>query len=439
MAAQSQSNKDPIIKTFLLNIQDKITPKNKKEINELASKTFDDLKRLFGRNPTQDEFNESIIQKKEYNELITDSTKEQFISRFLQVNSADITPHNKKKIIEVLNQTYDQIVESYGKVPPQEYFNEIMLERLSVDKLIPYKCHFPPSISAKFDRIFILNDGNCLFHCIAEGLNITLQSNIYNQRMVRDEICDFMKQYKDTFLSYNWFNTILTADGKNFQKYISDMKQDGTWGDLAVIIAAIKRYKRPINLYTKNGEPFYSFEKIKEDETTFPKGSYPDDVPINLYWCSKDQTIDEGRHYELLIPKDMAKPSAAAAASDAAPLSAQLSPQLSAPAASAAAGVSKPSKIPLPKASIPSGAAVLSQEEQDAELARVLEKKQRQEEQDAELARSLETKQRQEEQLRKDAELAKKLSMGKGGGVDKYYLKYLKYKEKYLALKKQNI
>ena len=49
-----------------------------------------------------------------------------------------------------------------------------MMGTAVIKRIIPYRCYFSEAMAARFNRVLQLDDGSCLFHTLAAGLNLTL-------------------------------------------------------------------------------------------------------------------------------------------------------------------------------------------------------------------------------------------------------------------------
>ena len=95
------------------------------------------------------------------------------------------------------------------------------------------------------------SDGNCLFRSLSDQL---FGDYGEDHETVRSEICDFMERNKEDFEIFLVFqdegdpNT--EEDAADFESYISTMRQDGEWGGNLELVAAARRYRRKITVYS---------------------------------------------------------------------------------------------------------------------------------------------------------------------------------------------
>lgn len=100
-------------------------------------------------------------------------------------------------------------------------------------------------------------DGNCLFRALSDQLY-----GDYGQQHaeVRSEVCDFMADNSDDFKVFLVFeddngdnddgngkktssSSAIEEDAKDFESYISTMREDGEWGGNLELVAAARLYR----------------------------------------------------------------------------------------------------------------------------------------------------------------------------------------------------
>jgi len=349
--------------------------------------------------------------------------KDGFIDRFIQIqieNGNIIRPQDIAQIRRIGNITYDNVYRLIGQDPTQDIFNENMMGTAVIKRIIPYRCYFSEAMAARFNRLLQLNDGNCLFHSIAAGLNLTLPpGNRTNNIIVRDQICNFMVANRDIFLHF--FTGILDADQMTFDQYVLNMRQANTWGDIPQIFMAMLLYGRTIFIYQMNGELSNIFEDTKQGyiQSEYRNRYQLGGEPINLYWCSIIQHNQEGYHYELLIPRPQAQAQAQAQPQ------AQPQPQPQAQPQPQPQPQPQAQRLPLPRVQVPSSAA--SEDVSTKTREEVVKK---------------ESSEKNAKQAKGDADMTQgktKRQKIEDGSIDKFYMKYMKYKEKYIRLKNSSI
>jgi hypothetical protein len=87
------------------------------------------------------------------------------------------------------------------------------------------------------------SDGNCLFRALSDQLHGDL-GNDHDD--VRSEICDFMEDNQDDFKLFLVLDDDDCEEGddaKDFESYMSNMRQDGEWGGNLELVAAARLYQ----------------------------------------------------------------------------------------------------------------------------------------------------------------------------------------------------
>ncbi len=92
-------------------------------------------------------------------------------------------------------------------------------------------------------------DGNCLFRAISHHFY-----RDYGQRhdQVRHEICNFLEENEDDFAIFLLLDDE-EEDVREFDSYVSEMRQDGTWGGDVEIVCAARLYRRNITIFSSSG------------------------------------------------------------------------------------------------------------------------------------------------------------------------------------------
>jgi hypothetical protein len=242
----------------------------------------------------------------------------------------------------------------------------------------PTRCFVNNLIRDRFINIPIVGDGNCLFSSLGYILNKT-------NNVVRKEICDYLKNNIHKFSEYG-------ID----QNYINNMSKNYTYGGYVEISVASILYNYSIIIYNKNGFNVYYNKSNKL---------------IFLYHCSYDENYDPN-HFELLIPinlhlilQDITNKNKLFVNDN---ITQENIRSLSKPYVKTLKLLNEQKKSQNNQSQINS----------DEEYAKLLEKE----------INDIES------QISSDEKLARALQNKQKGG-NKYYLKYKKYKEKYLLLK----
>ena len=86
------------------------------------------------------------------------------------------------------------------------------------------------------------SDGNCLFRALSDQLYRDLG---HRHDEVRSDVCDFMADNEDEFKLFLVFEDDgeEEEDAKDFEHYISNMREDGEWGGNLELVAAARLYK----------------------------------------------------------------------------------------------------------------------------------------------------------------------------------------------------
>jgi hypothetical protein len=321
------------------------------------------------------------------------------VARRLQGSRQPLTRENYTILMDVLTTTNREINKLFGQEPTEQELFDSIKDMPEVKHLFPYECFLHDSLRFQFTRLAQPNDNNCLFHALGTALNI-------NHIKVRQDICTYMKTNRHIFFSLPWFEDIL--ESKTFDEYITTMEMSGTWGGVAEIYAASINYNRPITVFGMDGIIVSHFDSDIN-------GLIMTGEPIYLYWCNRE-IGGTGVHYELLVPnEDMSQ-----GASQSEDYEQEYYPSHR---------LHQLEQDELLARELELGLGL--QQDEEAMYARGLGLQQ---DEDAMYARKLELEELQKE---KDALLARSLANQYGGirqGTS--FEKYLKYKHKYLTLKR---
>jgi hypothetical protein len=155
--------------------------------------------------------------------------------------------------------------------------------------------HKPPS---GFTRIPEDADGNCLFRALARQI-IIVNNPEKNYDLIRQDICN--QEEKQRLVEDSFVNSIsfLYIDGR-LEDHISNMRRDKTYGGLLEVYMASYIYERPI----------YYFYGVKKDtkQPTYTnnlilicsKENFLKQTPIFLFHCFLSPESPNPRHYESL-------------------------------------------------------------------------------------------------------------------------------------------
>mmetsp|Transcript_20997 Transcript_20997/g.31075 ORF Transcript_20997/g.31075 Transcript_20997/m.31075 type:complete len:285 (+) Transcript_20997:79-933(+) len=92
-------------------------------------------------------------------------------------------------------------------------------------------------------------DGNCLFRSISHQL-----SHDFGRRhdTVRHEVCNYLEDNKDEFSIFLLLDED-EEDVRDFDSYVAEMREDGTWGGDVEIVCAARLYKRQVTIFAASG------------------------------------------------------------------------------------------------------------------------------------------------------------------------------------------
>ena len=90
------------------------------------------------------------------------------------------------------------------------------------------------------------SDGNCLFRSLSDQL---YNDDGDEHGAVRSEICDYLEQNKDEFQSFLLMDED-DEDIMNIDDYVEHMREHTTWGSDIEIVAASRKYKRGIKVFS---------------------------------------------------------------------------------------------------------------------------------------------------------------------------------------------
>ena len=344
------------------------------------------------------------LTKTELNKLTTNGEKETFIKKYidLAINKYDELV-NEYKVINV------PITEGIFRLSIMDYI-DFEKYKLETNKQFE-RCTFPEDQKANFTQVPINGDGNCLFHCLTHLKYWKGKTHVY----IRQEICkkldEIIDKLKETIVGGNPLLAFITNDIETNEtytqskgKYIEQMKQEAEGTMLEIIAAQIITGKN-ICVYMIYNQKFskdeYEHIKIKLNKI-YNNISYSQDCDLILHAC---KLLGGASHYEVLILTDAARKKAEEEAATK-------------------------------KKAEEEAAAKKKAEEDDAAV-----KKKAEEEAAAKKKAEAEAAEKAEEEKRIETDnvirLINKLSQQcqKGGGKSFKY-KYLKYKIKYLTLKK---
>mmetsp|Transcript_36860 Transcript_36860/g.44037 ORF Transcript_36860/g.44037 Transcript_36860/m.44037 type:complete len:333 (+) Transcript_36860:232-1230(+) len=101
----------------------------------------------------------------------------------------------------------------------------------------------------KRNIIEMAGDGNCLFRSLSDQL-FHDYGNGYEQ--IRSELCKFLEENESEFGIFLLLDDD-EEDVREFSSYLSEMREDGTWGGDVEIACAARLYKRKITVFSVVG------------------------------------------------------------------------------------------------------------------------------------------------------------------------------------------
>lgn len=112
----------------------------------------------------------------------------------------------------------------------------------------------PPS----YVTSWIKGDGDCMFRAFTEALNLGL-----DHQEVRRDAVDYMRDHPE---KYRDFIPLVRQDGQHqtWEDYLSQMSQDGTWGDNLALDAMCRM--SPVHVFVlKKGDRGWTWLEVGED------------------------------------------------------------------------------------------------------------------------------------------------------------------------------
>ena len=125
-------------------------------------------------------------------------------------------------------------------------------------------------MSDRFKKVIITGDGNCLFRCFSYFMH---QSDEQYHLLIREMIVNYVENNTCRFFSFNL----------NFEEYLSNMRQNGTYGDNIEIQAFSELFGINVHVHVLN--------KIQKDHKI---------IISNVNKCIH-LLYDDINHYNILI------------------------------------------------------------------------------------------------------------------------------------------
>lgn len=181
-----------------------------------------------------------------------------------------------------------------------------------------FECYLNPVLAELYTRETVPGDGSCLFHCLQRGIP---KLKLYTVDMVREEVCNLLKytikqllKHQPSILFNTYHDSHPIEDGTytmngvlyhidsdpSIDKYVKYMKKSSTYGTRIEILAAQIAFNTNICIYTMYGELEKSYEHLKT--MILDPTKYTNECDVILYHCSYKQERT-GNHFELLKPR----------------------------------------------------------------------------------------------------------------------------------------
>lgn len=136
------------------------------------------------------------------------------------------------------------------------------------------------------------SDGNCLFRAISHQL---YQDHGSKHDVIRHEVCNYLEKNEKDFGVYLLMDED-EEDVREFQSYVSEMREDGTWGGDVEIVCAARLYRRNIMIFSASGCYSVGFH-VDHDSKSPPVPSGPD-ILLSYH---------ENSHYNCVFDEDLHK------------------------------------------------------------------------------------------------------------------------------------
>lgn len=136
------------------------------------------------------------------------------------------------------------------------------------------------------------SDGNCLFRAISHQLH---QDYGAKHDIIRHEVCNYLEKNEKDFSVYLLMDED-EEDVREFESYVREMREDGTWGGDVEIVCAARLYRRNIMIFSASGCYSVGFH-MDHDSKHPPKPSGPD-ILLSYH---------ENSHYNCVFDEDLHK------------------------------------------------------------------------------------------------------------------------------------
>jgi len=187
-----------------------------------------------------------------------------------------------------------------------------------------FKCYLNPVLDKLYERITVPGDGSCLFHCLQQGIQRIRGLESLTADDVRQIVCNMLPNTIHRLLNTgmasilfnNYHKEYPIEDGiyiiegvshrvnsdsdPSINKYVTYMRERKTYGTRLEILAAQIAFDINICIYTMYGELEKTYENLKT--RILDPEKYDKECDVILYHCS-DQLGSLGNHFELLIPR----------------------------------------------------------------------------------------------------------------------------------------
>lgn len=136
------------------------------------------------------------------------------------------------------------------------------------------------------------SDGNCLFRAISHQL---YQDYGAKHDVIRHEVCNYLEKNEKDFGVYLLMDED-EEDVREFQSYVSEMREDGTWGGDVEIVCAARLYRRNIMIFSASG--CYSVGFYTDHDSKSPPVPSGPDILLSYH---------ENSHYNCVFDDDLHK------------------------------------------------------------------------------------------------------------------------------------
>lgn len=144
------------------------------------------------------------------------------------------------------------------------------------------------------------SDGNCLFRAISHTL---YQDYGAKHDVIRHEVCNYLEKNEKDFSVYLLMDED-EEDVREFQSYVREMREDGTWGGDVEIVCAARLYRRNIMIFSASG--CFSVGFHTDHDAKHPPNPSGPDILLSYHENSHYNCVfDEDLHKNIMKPPNM--------------------------------------------------------------------------------------------------------------------------------------